>query len=169
MIIVSDAATSAPKEMAIGVFFCLPESDLTQYSTFSTDNLALTLADKIIFKKYVCKKSTWAEIKTVIDALYHTEKISKTERNIELYTDCQSVIDLLGRRKDKLQKNNFITRSGKILQNAELYQELFKLTEKFSIQTFKIQGHAPDQHRHTVQEKIFSVLDKLCRRKLREE
>lgn len=167
MLIFTDAATSPQAGVAIGTFFYLNQSHLKNYAECSMDDLLIKLADKIIFKKYISKKSTWAEIKTVIDALYFVEKNSESVRNIEIYTDCQSVCDLLGKRKEKLQKSHFITRTGKILQNAELYKALYAIAAKFKIQIFKVQGHAAVRHRLTAQEKIFAVLDKLSRRRLR--
>ena len=167
MLIFTDAATSPQHEIAVGAFFYLEPSHLKEYAECNLDDLVVKLADKIIYKTYPSKKSTWSEIQTVIDALYCVEKKVEPGRKIEIYTDCQSLCDLLGRRKEKLKKSHFITRTGKVLQNAALYQALFAIVEKFQIETFKIKGHSSNHLRLTVQEKIFSVLDKLSRRKLR--
>jgi hypothetical protein len=121
----------------------------------------------VVYKKYESKKSTWSEIKIAIDALCTIHQIAKTVLNIELYVDCQSLYDLIERRREKLEENNFRTRSGKILHNTALYKELFTITDKFQIKMFKVKGHDKHRFRFTIHERIFAVLDKLSRKKLR--
>lgn len=165
--IFTDAATSPQTGIAIGAYLYLDMREMNQYIECSMEVLFKKISNKIVYKKYESKKSTWSEIKTVIDALESVQKNSEPVCKIEIYTDCQSLRDLLGKRKEKLQKNNFITRAGRVLQNADLYQELFDLAAKFQIKTFKIKGHNSKSNRLTLQEKIFSILDKLSRKRLR--
>lgn len=168
MLIFTDAATSATMNIAIGVFLCLKKNQLQQYVACSRDDLSIQLADKIVYKQYASKKSTTSEIKTAIDALNFLQQQSPSVTKVDIYTDCQSLCDLLGKRKGKLQRNNFTTRSGKILANAELYQELYSVAEKFQLCLFKIKGHDLASRRVSLPEKIFTLLDKLGRKKLRQ-
>ncbi len=168
IIIFTDAATSPTMHIAIGAFLFLDQQQMQSFAECSINDLYYKLRDEIIYHQYSSKKSTWSETKTVIDSLKYIHKKFNTIPNVEIYTDCQSLCDLLGKRKEKLQKNNFITRTGKVLQNADLYQELFLIAEKFKIQTFKIKGHHSKSNRMSLQEKIFDVLDKFSRKKLRE-
>ncbi len=168
MIIFTDASTSPQMKIAVGAFLCIDKKNMTEYTEYSIKTLSTKLSNKIVYTEYKSKKSTWSEIKTAINALHFVRKNFGTDLKIELYTDCQSFCDLMGERKEKLKKNNFITRTGKVLQNAALYQELFEITEKIEIQIFKVKGHHAATHLLTLQEKIFVVLDKLSRKKLRE-
>ena len=140
---------------------------MQNYAECSIEDLYTKLDDLVVYRKYISKKSTWSEIKIVIDALNFLHQNLESIQKIEIYTDCQSLCDLLGKRKEKLQKNNFTTRAGWVLHNANLYKELFEITEKFQIQTLKIKGHSSISYRSTLQEKIFAVLDKCSRKKLR--
>ena len=167
ILIFTDAATSSKMNIAVGAFLCMDQNEIQNYAECSIEDLYTQLADKIVYQKYDSKKSTWSEIKTVIDSLNFIHQHSPSIQKVEIYTDCQSLCDLLGKRKEKLQKNNFITRTGQVLQNASLYQELYSIAEKFQITPFKIKGHSAKSNRVSVQERIFSVLDKLSRRKLR--
>jgi ribonuclease HI len=167
IIIFTDAATSQKTETAVGAFLCLDMRLMSEYAEYTHHYLAAKLADVVTYKTYESKKSTWAEIKTAIDALYTIQNDSVRGQKVEIYTDCQSLCDLLGRRKERLLKNNFITRSGKVLKNSDLYKELFSITEKFQITMHKMKGHDTPEHRLTIQEKIFALLDKLSRNKLR--
>ncbi|MDR3476445.1 MAG: hypothetical protein P4M14_00255 [Gammaproteobacteria bacterium] len=165
-LIFSDAATSPQAGIAIGAFIILTSDDLIAFSEYPYENLYARIAETIVVKQYESKRSTWAEITTVIAALHHINSNSKTLDKVEIYTDCQSLCDLLGARKQKLENNHFLTRSGKMHPNAELYKTLFVIAEKFQITTTKIKGH--DSLRETMPEKIFSVLDKLSRKTLRQ-
>lgn len=167
IIIFTDAATSPQTKIAIGAFLCLEQRHIDEYTEYSVENLSAVLAGKVVYREYESKKSTWSEIKTVIDALDSIDENLVLDTKVEIYTDCQSLCDLIGRRKEKLEKSNFITRSGKTLQNADLYKELFAITKKFEIKIFKVKGHHAIAHRLTVHERIFDVLDKLSRRRLR--
>lgn len=167
IIIFTDAATSPQAMISVGAFLCVNQRQIDQWTKHPAEDLTATLADAIVYREYQSKKSTWSEIKTAIDALHTILKNSGANHKVEIYTDCKSLCDLLGRRKENLINNHFITKSGKVLQHADLYKELFALTEKFQISIFKIKGHASTSNRLTVYEKIFTVLDKLSRKKLR--
>jgi ribonuclease HI len=166
-IIFTDAATSSKFKVAVGVYLCLDSIYLDSLSTCSDEVLASNLFDQIVCTRYASKKSTWSEIKTVIDALSEVLPTAGPDMKVAIYTDCQSLCDLLGRRKEKLERNNFITKAGKVLENASLYRELFELADKLQIKTFKIKGHHSTTHHLTIHDKIFAILDKLSRAKLR--
>jgi ribonuclease HI len=167
VLVFSDAATSSKMNVAIGAFICLGQNEIQHYIQYSLDELYFNLHNVITYQHYKSNKSTWSEIKTVIAALNYIEKNLSSIQHVIIYTDCQSLCDLLGKRKAKLLQNNFITRHGKRLQNADLYQELYHIAEKFQIETIKIKGHQSKAMRMTVQEKIFTILDNLSRKKLR--
>jgi ribonuclease HI len=167
MLIFTDAATSSKCGIAIGAFLFLEQRLVNEYAGYSNEELFRKISERVVYKKYFSKKSTWSEIRTVIDALQVLEENIATGFNVEVYTDCQSLCDLLTRRKAKLEQSNFITRSGKVLANAELYKELFAVTNKFRLSTFKLKGHTSVSHRLTLPEKIFAILDKSSRKELR--
>jgi ribonuclease HI len=167
ILIFTDAATSPKIGISIGAFLSLDQQEMNKYSQYSHADLLAHLTNIIIYKEYKSQKSTWSEIKTVIDALYTIQENRGCASPIEIYTDCQSLCDLVGRRKEKLEKNNYITKTGKILSNAALYKELFAITEKFQLNIFKMKGHDSASKRTTIQGKIFAILDKLSRKQLR--
>ncbi|MDA8561531.1 hypothetical protein N9L02_00275 [Gammaproteobacteria bacterium] len=167
LIIFTDAATSPTSKISVGVYLALNQDNLIQYSQLSPEVLFKEVADKIFYTKYESKKSTWSEIKTVIDALDAVHDNGCHHFKIEIYTDCQSLCDLLNKRKEKLEKNNFLTKSGKVHPNIVLYKELFLAADKFEVKTYKVKGHSPSGSRITIQEKIFGILDKLSRKRLR--
>lgn len=165
--IFTDAATSPQTGVAIGAFVCLSEHLLDEYVHSSIEILSDKLSHGIIYSEYKSKKSTFSEIKTVITALDYLHKNLASDCKIEIYTDCQSVCDLLGQRREKLERNKYMTRAGNEIQNASLYKELFALADQYQIKTFKIKGHHSQLSRLTIQEKVFAVLDRQSRKHLR--
>ena len=80
------------------------------------------------------------ELTAVIEALIYVQHHFPEVININLISDSQYVIGLPARRQ-KLQAANFTTKQGKPIQNADLVQHLYKLSESFSIDFIKIQAH----------------------------
>lgn len=167
VLIFTDAATSPQLGTAIGVFVCMNEEQFYHYGECSEQELNKKIANQIIYKTYVSKQSTRSEIETVIEALHYIKNNYEPVIAVELYTDCQSVCDLLGKRGKKLKQNHFVTRTGKLLKNAECYKKLFSIADQFSIRACKVKGHQSKRNHLTLHEKIFAVIDKLGRKKLR--
>jgi ribonuclease HI len=167
VLLFSDAATSPQTAIAVGAFLYLPENELQLYDNCNFENLFFELTKKVNYLELASKKSTWSEIKTILSAINIIHMNYGINCPITVYTDCQSLCDLVIRRKFKLQKNNFITRAGKTLAHAELYKELFSLVEKSFIQFIKVKGHNKRDQQLTLPEKIFILLDQLSRKKLR--
>lgn len=80
------------------------------------------------------------ELMAAIEALSYVQHHFPMVININLITDSQYVIGLPARMQ-KLQAANFITKQGKPIQNADLVQQLYKLSESFNIDFIKIQAH----------------------------
>ena len=162
-----DAATSPQAGIAIGAFICLNPQQINELDQLSIASLSKQLASIVRYRKYTSNKSTWSEIKTAIHALNAIYEKRQGVGRIEIYTDCQNLCDLMGVRKEKLQKNNFMTKSGKIFQHAKLYKELYAIVENRHVHVFKVKGHHLSSQKITWYERVFSVIDKLSRKKLR--
>jgi len=163
----SDAATSPQAFIAIGAFICLEQQQINEIDKLPIENLSKYLASAVSYRKYTSNKSTWSEIKTAIHALNLIYEKTQFIGKVEIYTDCQNLCNLMGVRKEKLLKNNFMTKGGKVFQHANLYKELYSLVENRDVNFFKVKGHYTSYRKFTWQERIFSVLDKLSRKQLR--
>lgn len=162
-----DAATSPQAFTAIGAFICLEQQQINEIDKLTIESLSKHLASMVSYRKYTSNKSTWSEIKTAIHALNAIYEKTQFVGKVEIYTDCQNLCDLMGVRKEKLLKNNFMSKRGKVFQHANLYKELYGLVENRHVNVFKVKGHHTSYRKLTWQERIFSVLDKLSRKKLR--
>ncbi len=104
------------------------------------------------------------ELLAVIKAI---EYMAKKQDNMELiiYTDSQYVCGLPG-RKEKLMALEFLSRKGDPIQNADLVQTLFRLTDIVSTQFVKIKAHQPTNDQTSGYN---NFVDKLSRKMVREQ
>lgn len=103
-----------------------------------------------------------AEIKGVILALQSCPR----EKHIVLFTDCQTLSELI-RRRPHLEKSNYISKNKKAeLANADLYKKFYLLYDQIKPEIFWVKGHS-EKSNATLQQKHFSYIDKMVRSKLR--
>ena len=121
------------------------------------------LKSKIIFKKFENTSSSKLEIETLLWAL---NDIDIKDSIIEVYTDCQNIIGLENRR-EKLEKNNFQTSSGKLINHYELYKEFFEKLDELNLTFIKVKGHKKTSLKDEL-DTIFNLVDKASRKALRE-
>ena len=103
------------------------------------------------------------ELTAVIDALMYVQNNYGVTREIKIISDSQYVIGLTA-REQKLSANDFITKKGKPVQNADLVKQLLLLLNKMNVTLEKIKAH---QQKTGVDEYNIE-LDKLSRKLVRE-
>jgi len=116
----------------------------------------------IKIKRFEDTSSTKLELQTL---LWSLEEINENII-IEVYTDCQNIIGLQDRR-EKLEKNNFHSTSGKLMNNHELYKEFFKKVDELNLTFIKVKGHKKSSLKDKI-DTIFNLVDKASRSALRE-
>ncbi len=110
------------------------------------------------------KNNIRAELRSFILAVNSVN--SDPENKLTVYTDCQAISALLSRR-EKLQNADFKSLgSGKMLSNADLYQEFFALNDSVNWQIIWLKGHKAQGDR-TCDDKNFRYLDQCVRKSLR--
>lgn len=119
--------------------------------------------DNIKIKRFENTSSTKLELQTF---LWSLEEIIDRNVIIEVYTDCQNIIGLENRR-EKLEKNNFQTSSGKLIGNYELYKEFFEKLDELNLSFIKVKGHKKTSLKDEL-DTIFNLVDKASRKALRE-
>jgi len=133
------------------------------YLAMSDFGLSLDLLKKTIkVKRFEHTSSTKSELQTLLWAL---NEIKPKKINLVVYTDAQSIVNLLNRR-EKLEKNDYITKKGKFLSNFELYKEFYKLIDQFNCDFVKVSGHKSTNKKNNV-DRIFTLVDKASRKATR--
>lgn len=148
-----DASVNPQKKIGFAAFLFITK-----------DELALDkgkLKEKIKLKEFDDTSSTKLEMQTLLWAL-NTMKASK----LTIYTDCQNIITLLERR-EKLEKSNFHTKTGKLLNNHQFYKEFFAFLDKIECDFIKVKGHKKSSLKDDI-DRVFNLVDKASRNALRE-
>ncbi len=120
------------------------------------------LEKEVKVKKFTNTSSTRLELETLLLAL---SDISSKNHKIVIYTDCQNIIGLNDRR-DRFEKNKYITGKGKLIKNHELYKDFFKLIDNLDCEFIKVKGHKKSSTKDEVDE-IFTLVDRATRNALR--
>ena len=103
------------------------------------------------------------ELLAVIEAIKYVKLNIPNAKRVHICSDSQYVVGL-DYRKSKLSGNNFITKKGNELQNADLMQALWQLVEGLSITYEKVKAHEKATHipNHNIE------VDKLSRKIVRD-
>ena len=80
------------------------------------------------------------ELQAVIQSLEYIIKNYGNEMPIKLYTDSEYVENLLS-RKEKLLKNDFITKKGKNIKHTADIKQFYQLEEKLNITITRVNSH----------------------------
>lgn len=114
-------------------------------------------------RRFENTSSTKLELEVFLWAL--EDEVIK-EQEIIVYTDCQNILGLEGRR-EKLETNNYHTSTGKIVKNHELYKSFYKLTDNLTCKFEKVKGHKKTSKKDEI-DRLFNIVDKASRKALRE-
>jgi ribonuclease HI len=94
------------------------------------------------------------------------EKVSLDDIEVNLYSDCQTLTNLLQRR-EKLEATDFISaRKKTTLPNATLYKDFFSLYDELKPKIHWLEGHSK-KATQSLEQKHFALVDKQVRQELR--
>jgi hypothetical protein len=84
-----------------------------------------------------------------------------------VYTDSQNIIGLPDRR-ERLEKSDYRSKKNKRLNNYELYQEFYRITDQIDVELVKVRGHQATRHKGEI-DRLFTLVDRASRNALRNE
>lgn len=149
---------SVNTQLKIGYGACLVTSDL--------DTPIEPLKDTVKVKRFEHTSSTKLELQALLWALNEMiASASGSDISLTVYTDSQNIIGL-PRRRARLEQNNYFSSKNKRLNNYELYQEFYRLTDKLNCRFIKVIGHQASSKKDGV-DKLFGLVDQASRRALR--
>ena len=115
-------------------------------------------------RKFEHTSSTKLELQTLLWAL---SDIQTFKRKVIVYTDCQNIIGLPGRR-DRFEQNDYRSKKNKRLINYELYQNFFRITDQLEYELVKVCGHQASNQKSDI-DRLFTLVDRASRNALRKE
>ena len=149
----TDSSVNPQEKIGFGAFLFLDEKNISLEE----------MRKNIKIKRFENTSSTKLELQTFLWAL---NEINDKDIIIEVYTDCQNIIGLQDRRK-KLEKNNFHSLAGKLMNNHELYKKFFEKIDELNLTFIKVKGHKKNSLKDEI-DTIFNLVDKASRNALRE-
>lgn len=149
----TDSSVNPQEKIGFGSFLILEEKNISLEE----------MKKNIKIKRFENTSSTKLELQTFLWAL---DEINDKNIIIEVYTDCQNIIGLQDRR-EKLEKNNFHSSTGKLMNNHELYKDFFEKTDELNLIFIKVKGHKKNSLKDEI-DTIFNLVDKASRSALRE-
>lgn len=149
----TDGSVNPQENIGFGAYLVLNENE------FSSN----TFEQKVQIKKFDNTSSTKLELESLLWAL---KKIELFGNELIVYTDCQNILGLPGRR-ERFEKNDYFTKKNKRINNYLLYQEFYKITDTLNCTFVKVKGHKSKSLKDDI-DKLFTLVDKGSRNALRE-
>ena len=103
------------------------------------------------------------ELQTLLWAL---KDIQVLDSKIVVYTDSQNIMGLPGRR-ERFEQNSYRSKNGRFLNNYELYQEFYRITDQLNCKFVKVRGHQMSHQKDDI-DMLFTLVDRASRNALRE-
>ena len=156
----TDGSVNPQEKIGFATYLLIDNLDIN--SDFNLNNLN-KLKNTIKCKMFEDTSSTKLEVQTLLWAL---GQIDIKDAKLIIYTDCQNIIGLDNRR-EKLEKNNYYSKSGKQIKNHLLYKEYYSCIDKIKYEFIKVKGHKKSYLKDNI-DNIFTLVDKASRNALRE-
>jgi len=154
LILLSDGSVHAQSKIGYGAYLAVPEPG------FSLEELVL----HVRVKRFTQTSSTKLELQSLLWAL---SDIQVSGRKVIVYTDSQNIINLPGRR-EQLERKAYRSSKNRLLNNHELYQEFYRLTDFLDYELVKVHGHLASKQKQHI-DRLFTLVDRASRQALRAE
>lgn len=148
----TDGSVNPKQNIGFGAYLHVIESDVYNES----------LRQTVKIKKFDDTSSTKLELETLLWAL---DEIDISDSELIVFTDCQNILGLQSRR-EKFEKNDYLTKQNKKIRNHVLYKKFYKITDKMKCQFIKVKGHKPKNEKNNI-DKLFTLVDIASRDALR--
>jgi len=152
--IFTDGSVDPKQNIGFGAYLHVKQNEV--YDEF--------LKSRVKVKRFDATSSTKLELETLLWAL---NEVNLVDVELLIFTDCQNILGLHSRR-EKFEKNNYLTKKNKKIANHELYKKFYKITDTLNCQFIKVKGHKPKNEKDNI-DKFFTLVDKASRNALREK
>jgi ribonuclease HI len=115
-------------------------------------------------RRFEHTSSTKLELQTLLWALSDIQPLGG---KVTVYTDSQNIMGLLGRR-DRLEQNDYRSKNNKRLNNYELYQDFYRMTDQLDCELVKVRGHQVSNQKDDI-DRLFTLVDRASRDALRRD
>ena len=148
----TDGSVNTHSNIGYGAYLAVPEGGL------SLD----LLRTSVKVRGFEHTSSTKLELQTLLWALSDIQALG---RRVIVYTDSQNIMGLQGRR-DRFEQNDYRSKKNKRLNNYELYQEFYRMTDQLDCEFVKVGGHKVSNQKDDI-DRLFTLVDRASRNALR--
>jgi len=177
LILLSDGSVHAQSKIGYGAYLAVTELGgcptmndhldfrFAPYSrTASKGSTLEELRSQVRVKRFTQTSSTKLELQTLLWALSDLQLLGC---KVIIHTDSQNIINLPGRR-EQLERQAYRSSKNRLLNNYELYQEFYRLTDRLDYELVKVQGHLVSKQKQDI-DRLFTLVDQASRQALRAE
>jgi len=154
LILLSDGSVHAQSKIGYGAYLAVSEPGLSLEE----------LRSQVRVKRFTQTSSTKLELQTLLWALSDLQLLGC---KVIIHTDSQNIINLPGRR-EQLERQAYRSSKNRLLNNYELYQEFYRLTDRLDYELVKVQGHLVSKQKQDI-DRLFTLVDQASRQALRAE
>ncbi len=154
LMLLTDASVNTQSRIGYGAYLAASECSL------SLDSLRASVK----VKRFEHTSSTKLELQTLLWAL---KDIQAVEGKVIVYTDSQNIMGLQGRRQ-RFEQNNYRSKKNRRINNYELYQEFYRMTDQLNCTFVKVGGHKVSNQKDDI-DRLFTLVDRASRSALRDD
>lgn len=148
LLLFTDGSVNAQTHIGYGAYVIVKKED--------------DLSPVVKVKQFEDTSSTKLELQTLLWAL---EEVKGLGREIIIYTDSQNIIGL-PKRRERFEKNGFITTKKTLIAHHLLYQVFYKMMDELECSLVKVKGHKLSSDKDEI-DRLFTLVDRASREALR--
>ncbi len=152
LILLTDGSVNTQSNIGYGTYLVVSEFGLSLDS----------LKEQVKVRRFEPTSSTKLELQTLLWALRDIQELGG---KVIVYTDSQNIMGLQGRR-ERFEKNNYRSRKNRRLNNYELYQEFYRMTDQLNCKFVKVRGHQVSNQKDDI-DRLFTLVDRASRNALK--
>jgi ribonuclease HI len=152
LMLFTDGSVNTHSKIGYGAYLAVSEGAL-QFDALRTN---------VKVRRFEHTSSTKLELQTLLWALSDIQALGT---RVTVYTDSQNIMGLQ-RRRDRLEQNDYRSKKNRRLNNYELYQEFYRITDPLDCDFVKVRGHQVSNQKDDI-DKIFTLVDRASRNALR--
>ena len=152
LMLLTDGSVNTQSKIGYGAYLAVSEHGLSLDS----------LRECVKVKRFEHTSSTKLELQTLLWAL---KDIQALKSEVIVYTDSQNIMGLPGRR-ERFEQNSYRSKKGRLLNNYELYQEFYRMTDQLKCRFVKVRGHQVSSQKDDI-DRLFTLVDRASRNALR--
>ena len=152
LMLLTDGSVNTQSNIGYGAYLAVSEPGLSLDS----------LRTRVKVRRFKHTSSTKLELQTLLWALSDIQALGS---RVIVYTDSQNIMGLRGRR-NRLEQNDYRSKKNKRLNNYELYQEFYRMTDQLDCEFVKVRGHQVSNQKDDL-DRLFTLVDRASRKALR--